>query len=189
MAKINSPVEGFKGTVAGVEFDKGVGETDNDNALAYFRRKGYGISGSKPTGTSPTEAPEPADPREVSDQRVGTPIRDAAVDPQPGDFLAPTNAGDANPHGPDVVNPELHASQGVRPVKGGDVHVDDTDAQDADESAHAEAATDGTPVPGSETAAELKGQALDDALEAAGLSKTGTADEKRARLAEHRGEA
>ena len=184
MAKVHSPVEGFKGTVAGVDFKDGVGETDNDNAIAYFRRKGYGISGSKPTGTSPTEAPEPADPREVSDQRVGTPIRDAAVDPNPAkDFLAPTNAGQANPHGPDVVNPEVHASQGVRPVKGGEVHVD------AAETEHAEQATDGTPVPGSETAAELKGQALDDALEAAGLPKSGTADEKRARLAEHRGEA
>lgn len=32
---------------------------------------------------------------------------------------------------------------------------------------------------------ELKGAALDEALEAAGLPKTGTADEKRARLAEH----
>jgi hypothetical protein len=31
---------------------------------------------------------------------------------------------------------------------------------------------------------ELKGQALDDALEAAGLSKSGTADEKRQRLAD-----
>lgn len=34
----------------------------------------------------------------------------------------------------------------------------------------------------------LKGQALDDALAAAGLSKAGTADEKRARLAEHEAE-
>lgn len=34
---------------------------------------------------------------------------------------------------------------------------------------------------------ELKGAALDDALEAAGLPKSGTADEKRARLAEHQG--
>lgn len=32
---------------------------------------------------------------------------------------------------------------------------------------------------------ELKGQALDDALDALSLSKAGTADEKRARLAEH----
>lgn len=32
---------------------------------------------------------------------------------------------------------------------------------------------------------DLKGAALDEALEAAGLPKSGTADEKRARLAEH----
>lgn len=32
---------------------------------------------------------------------------------------------------------------------------------------------------------DLKGAALDEALEKAGLPKTGTADEKRARLAEH----
>lgn len=34
----------------------------------------------------------------------------------------------------------------------------------------------------------LKGKALDEALDAAGLSKAGTADEKRARLAEHEAE-
>lgn len=34
-------------------------------------------------------------------------------------------------------------------------------------------------------ASELKGQALDDALEAAGLSKSGKVEEKQARLAEH----
>jgi hypothetical protein len=58
-------------------------------------------------------------------------------------------------------------------------------------------AVDGAPVPeegagaaaDEQAATELKGAALDDALEAAGLSKSGTADEKRARLAEHRGEA
>jgi hypothetical protein len=32
---------------------------------------------------------------------------------------------------------------------------------------------------------ELKGKALDEALDAAGLPKTGSADDKRARLAEH----
>lgn len=32
---------------------------------------------------------------------------------------------------------------------------------------------------------DLKGTALDEALDAAGLPKTGSADEKRARLAEH----
>jgi hypothetical protein len=36
-----------------------------------------------------------------------------------------------------------------------------------------------------EQVAELKGKALDDALDAAGLSKSGTVEEKRARLTEH----
>lgn len=40
--------------------------------------------------------------------QIGTPLRDAAVDPQPGDHLAPVNAGfpgsDGNPHGPNVVS-------------------------------------------------------------------------------------
>ena len=68
---------------------------------------------------------------------VGTPLRDAAVDPQPGDFLAPVGAGTADPHGPAVVSPEIHASgpAGIRP---GDVHVDDTDRQEQEESALAE---------------------------------------------------
>ena len=91
--------------------------------------------------------PADLDSRElVSPEVVGTPLRDAAVDPRPGDFLAPTNAGEADPHGPDVVSPEVHASQGVRPVKGGEVHVDDLAKQDELETEHAAAATDGTPV-------------------------------------------
>lgn len=40
--------------------------------------------------------------------------------------------------------------------------------------------TSGTPAPG-----DLKGAALDEALDSAGLPKSGTADEKRARYAEH----
>jgi hypothetical protein len=36
--------------------------------------------------------------------RQGTPIRDAAVDPRPGDHHPPVNAGLADPHGPLVVS-------------------------------------------------------------------------------------
>lgn len=61
------------------------------------------------------------DPRDVADERIGTRLRDAAVDPRPGDFLPPTNAGEpgelGNPHGPSVVSPEIHASEGVRPIR------------------------------------------------------------------------
>lgn len=137
--RVRTPVEGFTGIVAGVEFVDGVGEVDDSDmgAVAYFRRHGYDVGGEA------ADVPEPVDPRDVGGGSgvvtVGTRLRDGAVDPHPGDFLAPTNAGQANPHGPQVVAPEIHASEGVRPVKGGDVHVDDPTVQDAAETAHTEA--------------------------------------------------
>lgn len=52
--------------------------------------------------------------------KLGSPLRDAAVDPQPGDHLAPANAGAegqlGNPHGPSVVNPGLPREQGPHPT-------------------------------------------------------------------------
>ncbi|HET7689328.1 MAG TPA: hypothetical protein VFK41_03050 [Nocardioidaceae bacterium] len=50
--KVYAPVEDFTGTVANVEFADGVGESDDANALNYFRRHGYGM-GKK------VEAPAP----------------------------------------------------------------------------------------------------------------------------------
>jgi hypothetical protein len=192
--KINHPIEGHNGkTTVGpftLVFTDGVAEHDglNKGAKAYLKRKGYGFGSRK--GKAPeAETPQPLDPRTVSTEKVGDPVRDAAVDPREGDFLAPTNAGEANPHGTEVVSPEIHASQGVRPVKPGVVHVGDPAKQDEAEKAHAAAATDGTPIeaetPEPEPDVELKGEALDAALEERGLPKTGSADEKRARVAEH----
>lgn len=66
------------------------------------------------------EDPEPADPRDGLSHHQGTRLRDGAVDPAPGDFLGPSNAGEANPHGPSVVNPGLHGT-GERPVVPGPV--------------------------------------------------------------------
>lgn len=43
--------------------------------------------------------------------RIGTPLRDAAVDPRPGDASVPTNAGLADPHSPLVVAPEALTRQ------------------------------------------------------------------------------
>lgn len=43
MTKITTPVKGFTGTVAGVHFADGVGETDDPIALGYFERRGYGV--------------------------------------------------------------------------------------------------------------------------------------------------
>lgn len=93
------------------------------------------------------------DPRDVTDEQIGTRLRDAAVDPRPGDFLAPTNAGVAgelgNPHGPSVVSPEIHGSQGVRPIRPGDVSSDAT-TQDAAEDAHVATWQPGTVPPAPE---------------------------------------
>lgn len=43
MAEIRTPVKGFTGQVAGVQFTDGVGETEDVAALAYFERHGYDI--------------------------------------------------------------------------------------------------------------------------------------------------
>jgi hypothetical protein len=226
MTKITAPaaVPGKVVGVGGLVFQDGVAETDDPAILNYCRDAGYGVGSTKPRSL---DAPEAPDPRDLADTVVGTRLRDAAVDPRPEDFLAPTNAGKANPHGPKVVAPQIHASenQAIRP---GEVFVEDLAAQDKAESAQAaallvrnedvgkalptfergdETGPLGLSDPGSvhavktgnsrdtETATEpdgspsgddvLKGKELDAALDAAGLSKTGTADEKRARLAEH----
>ena len=92
----------------------------------------------------------PQDPRTIEDEQVGTRLRDGAVDPRPGDFLGPTNAGAegelGNPHGPTVVNPEIHAMQDNRPVRPGAVS-DGAEVQSADETEHLQEWHAGTVAP------------------------------------------
>lgn len=140
--KIKSPAPNYTAKDAYgsliLEFNDGVAEVDELPAgvRQYLVGAGYGIDGD----AKAQKVPAPADPREQTLEQVGTELRDAAVDPKPEDFLAPTNAGkpgdEGNPHGPNVVSPEIHASQGVRPVKAGDVHVGEAAKQDAAESEH-----------------------------------------------------
>ena len=226
--KITAPaaVPGKVTGVGGLVFEDGVAETDNEAIINYCRSAGYGIGAGKPRKPEVIEAP---DPRELEDVVVGTRLRDAAVDPEPGDFLAPTNAGRENPHGPLVVAPQIHASE-KQVVRPGAVHVRDLEKQNEAETAQATARlvdredvgealptftgeSDTGPLglsdPGSVEAKDtgdsadleeptnpdgsasapegLKGAALDKALDDAGLSKTGTVAEKRARLADHTG--
>ena len=140
--KIHSPAKGYTGTdrygSVVLEFKDGVAEFDGDlpsGVRQYLKGAGYGLGSAK--AVEP-ETPEPADPREIGDGVVGTRLRDAAVDPKPDDFLAPINAGEANPHGPNVVSPEIHASgpAGIRP---GQVFIEDPDKQETREKAYAEA--------------------------------------------------
>lgn len=55
MATINAPVKDFTGVVAGVHFADGQAETDNEAAIQYFERHGYGVDGS--AGPAPEQKP------------------------------------------------------------------------------------------------------------------------------------
>lgn len=137
MAKVEAPNKDYNGPGPGdAVFENGVAEVDDENALNYYRGAGYTVSGKVDSPVD--ETPEPPDPRELEDEALGTRLRDAAVDPQPSDFLAPTNAGQDNPHGSTVVSPEIHASgpAGIRP---GEVFVEDTAKQEKRETEFAEA--------------------------------------------------
>ena len=48
MAKVYSPVRNYTGKVAGVGFVDGVGETEDEGAISYFRRHGYQVGGAAP---------------------------------------------------------------------------------------------------------------------------------------------
>lgn len=137
MAKVEAPNKDYSGPGPGdAVFENGVAEVDDEVALNYYRGAGYKVSGKVDNPVDPM--PEPPDPRELDDEVMGTRLRDAAVDPQPEDFLAPLNAGKENPHGSQVVSPEIHASgpAGIRP---GEVFVEDTAKQEKRESEFAEA--------------------------------------------------
>lgn len=131
MAKIKAPNSEYSGTIGDVRFVDGEAETDNQAVINYCRTAGYEVDGSTDTENPPATRPEalPPDPREHTDEVLGTRLRDAAVDPKPGDFLPPTNAGAegelGNPHGPHVVAPGIHASE-TGPIVPGPVGDPDT---------------------------------------------------------------
>lgn len=135
MAKVQAPNRAYNGPgPGGAVFVDGVATVDDEAALNYYRDAGYTVDGD----TADSDEPEgPADPRDLEDNVVGTRLRDAAVDPEPGDFLAPINAGEGNPHGPEVISPEIHTSgpKGIRP---GEVFVDDHGKQEKREQEFAE---------------------------------------------------
>lgn len=135
MVKVYAPNRAYNGISAGVVFTDGVGETDSAAALAYFRRARYGI-GEEPAHGSP--APDPSYELPPASVKVGTALRDASVEPLPKDFLPPTNAGKADPHGPLVVAPGLHAVPPA-PIVPGPVAVGEPRVQEAVETAVAHA--------------------------------------------------
>lgn len=160
MPKIYAPNRDYTGHSAGVAFAAGVGETDDPAALAYLARAGYGIGAPPPAADGQWSRQVELPPARI---QIGTPLRDAATDPQPGDFLAPVNAGRADPHSPAVVAPEIHASP-TGPIHPGDVGTGAPATQDAQETALAAA----TRVDGQDV-----GQATADAAAAATVEAPG----------------
>ncbi|MCU1441132.1 MAG: hypothetical protein JWP85_2129 [Rhodoglobus sp.] len=79
MAKITAPVEGFNGISAGTQFTDGVGETDDENAIAYFERQGYTVG--EVAAPAVTEPPVPAaskTPEEEEAEKVAAAAKVAA---------------------------------------------------------------------------------------------------------------
>lgn len=113
--------------------DEDLTALSDDDLLAELAEQGISV------GDVRKMLNEPYDPRNLPAGGVinTAPLRDAAVNPLPTDFLAPTNAGEANPHGSQVVAPGIHGieSQVIRP---GQVYVDDLVAQDAAETEQAQ---------------------------------------------------
>ncbi len=138
MTKIKSPIEGYNGTSTfgstTLVFSDGVADAKDvpEGVLGYLREKGFGVDGKT---VEPADAPAVVDSRDVVDTQVGSKARDAAVDPKPEDFLPPVNAGEADPHGPKVVAPQIHAAK-EQPVRPGKV-ADDNAVQEKAESEHA----------------------------------------------------
>lgn len=80
MAKITAPQKGFTGRSVGVSFEDGVGETDNEAAIAYFLRHGYTVEdASEDAGIEEEASTEVVDPigTELVDRDLGE-QRDAA---------------------------------------------------------------------------------------------------------------
>lgn len=136
MVKVYAPNKAYAGAVGTIQFRDGQAEVDEGTqgaALAYFRKAGYGI-GEPPAGRQ--------DPRPDYEQvtHVGQPSSiDAAVTkdadgPVSDAFLPPTNAGEADPHGPLVVSPEIHGPSGTKGIKPGDVHVGEPAEQEQAET-------------------------------------------------------
>lgn len=110
MARIESPNRTYTGPGPnGVHFQDGIAETDDPAVISYCQGAGYKVNGTtyvdEPPAARTVDVP---DPRFVQPVAAPAPLRDAAVDPRPGD-VPPSNAGLANPHGPLVVAPGIGA--------------------------------------------------------------------------------
>lgn len=67
MAKITAPVEGYSGTVVGVHFADGQGETKDEGLISYFRRHGYTVAEK---AAAPSAAEKKAEAEKVAAEKA-----------------------------------------------------------------------------------------------------------------------
>lgn len=115
--EVRAPNVGYTGLSAGVAFAEGVAQVDPANraALSYFRNAGYVVDGVDYAPVEPIETVLTPGMSANPDGIIRQPwSNDAAImanagGPDSDAFMPPTNAGLADPHGPLVVSPGLHA--------------------------------------------------------------------------------
>ena len=86
MAKISAPAPGYNGISAGVKFEGGVGHTDNENVITWFRRKGYTVEDEAPPEvTDPPAAPPPPPVTETTPPagEAGSPLMEVVTEDDP----------------------------------------------------------------------------------------------------------
>lgn len=102
VATIKTPVEGFTGTVVGVDFKDGVGETDSVPALEYFERQGYSFE--IPDAPTPKGTPSKSwkvDELKAFAETHGLDLGDAKTKDEILEALAPAQTDPPSPIGPD----------------------------------------------------------------------------------------
>jgi hypothetical protein len=102
MATVYSPNRKFNGVSVGVTFTDGKGETDDDVALAYFARRGYGID--EPPADTDTQAGDTGD---VDPVVAVTELRDAADPATPETPVKPDGGRDRQPEGDTPEHPPV----------------------------------------------------------------------------------
>ncbi|MFB7899979.1 hypothetical protein ACFC1B_27055 [Streptomyces xiamenensis] len=73
MYEIKTPVEGFTGRVAGVDFTDGRATTAAPAALSYFTRRGYTVTPVEAPPPEPDPSPDPPGDDQDSDGPPATP--------------------------------------------------------------------------------------------------------------------
>ncbi|MEA2676400.1 MAG: hypothetical protein QOJ81_541 [Chloroflexota bacterium] len=175
--KVYAPNRDFNGRVGNAQFANGVAHVEEALSvaeMAYFRRAGYGIGAPPP---AVPEKPAPYVPEAPAMVR-GPESLDAAVQPNAGGpvsdaYLPPTNAGEADPHGPLVVSPGIHGV-GPGPIRPGEVYIDDVARQEKEETELDELVlVEGAPATIA-SAIDEEGDASDAAKAAAGPARSAT---------------